>query len=509
METELLEKTTESYCRNCAAEIGHEELFCQYCGVSLDRPSWSSFSDKLADKYKSIQERLSQLTKRPTSPKTNLPKLPPYAPAIGALLVCAIGIPYGVHLIDISYDVMSEDFIYQNAEKTLKANNPAMAAELLLRLNMDRPGKLNRDTMTLLGKTLMMRIDTEIQGKDWTSAMRDLKQMPQECPQYQAALTTIRRLEQNGTTVTQSAIPGAMPVMSAAQPAAAAAAASPAQPAAVAQPAAATTGNAGSTNGSAVATAQAPQPTAAAPPASTTQASAQMAQPATISTSQSNPAKQLKSVQGTGILQKVVANAIGGSAPVQKEKGSLETPQPVALSLAAQQNSNKPGQASQQPTPPFAPPTVAVVQQQKIAAAPATAQPSQPTETQSLIQPGVPIWQSFSHGGKASLQKREPKKKSASSNTVAAQDANANGKEIVNEPTSISASSKTPVGQKSQAGEGAKSYNPSDISRYNELLADYFRQHGSASGKSSDNQGTTSEPPSFQEWVSKGKPGFR
>lgn len=505
METELLEKTTESYCSNCAAVIGHEEPFCQNCGVSLDRPSWSSFSNKLAHGYKSIQERLTQVTKLPTSPKTNPPKLPPYAPAIGVMLACAIGIPYGVHLIDISYDVMSEDFIYQNAEKTLKANNPAMAAELLLRLNMDRPGKLNGNTMTLLGKTLMMRIDTEIQAKDWTSAMKDLKQMPQECPQYQAALTTIRRLEQNGTTTTQAAFPGAMPGMPAAQPVAAAV--SPAQAAAATQTAAAATGNTGSTNSSAATTAQAPQPTQAIPPASTIQASAQMAQPAAISASQSNPAQQLKSIQGTGILQKVVANAMG--APVQKEKSSLQAPQPVTLNLAAQQNSSQPAQASQQPPPPVAPPTVAAVQQQQIAAAPATAQPSQPAETQGLIQPGVPIWQSFSHGGKTPVQKREAKKKSANPNTVAARDANANGKEIVNEPASISTSSKTPAGQKSQAGEGPKSYNPSDISRYNELLADYFRQHGSASKKSSDNQGTTSEPPSFQEWVSKGKPGFR
>jgi hypothetical protein len=65
------------------------------------------------------------------------------------------------------------------------------------------------------------------------------------------------------------------------------------------------------------------------------------------------------------------------------------------------------------------------------------------------------------------------------------------------------------AGPKSRLAVGQKSYNPDDISRYNELLANYFSQHDASSQKSTDKHVGGAEPPSFQEWISKGRPGFR
>jgi hypothetical protein len=533
MDTNLLETTTEKFCSHCAAHLKEDELFCQVCGESVDQQERMSLGEKIAASVRSAQDRLVSML--PKIPKDKLPKLPPYATPIAILFSCAVGIPYGVHLIDISYDVLSEDFIYQNAEKTLKDGSPPMCAELLLRLNLDRPGKLTSKTTTLLGKTLMMRINTEIQSKDWTSAMKDLKQMPKEAPEYQLAQDTIKLLEQNGTTVTQPTLPGAMPVMPTAQQAAGAPAGAPTQAAQTAPPVAPTQ----ATQAAAPATAAQPAQAATAQPAQA--AAAPVQNPATMpnpnagaakasatpvvkavtaaalpapaagptgtptsvdaQATQATAADHLKSVPGTGLLQKIVSNVMGKGGE-KNEKPVIQAPPPVAVSLSAQQNADTAAANSQQTVRTSAPSAVPSSDQESVKkkSSPVTASTSKSSnETPSLIQPGVPIWESFSHGGKVSPSKKDSKRKAI------------DGKENASAAGEGTSATKTAAGtgQKSRGGEGPKSYNPGDISRYNELLADYFRQHGSAPDKSSDNQGTASEPPSFQEWVSKGKQGFR
>jgi hypothetical protein len=199
-------------CPKCEAETGFEDSFCQDCGQNLlcedaaieyRAPAlWESShareyesTDSLG--YYSTLEPLAQPKKSwfsiDLSPNAAKPVV--QLPVIVFVLALLFAAPFGVIAVANSYDSMSEHFICDHARQALAKGNALEAVEDMQRLYMDRSGKLQKESLSLLAQALIARSDTYVQKGSLPSAMKDLRDVPPELPESATAAAKLKDLE--------------------------------------------------------------------------------------------------------------------------------------------------------------------------------------------------------------------------------------------------------------------------------------------------------------------------
>jgi hypothetical protein len=513
MKLDLIEQPTKN-CNVCAAETDPEDSFCQECGVSLgwDEPEPETLTRKVQQLQGHIAKLFGLIPKLPSL--TGIPKLPTAAPPLIGLAILLVIVPWCVQSIDKSFDSMSEDYIGSAALKALKNHNSTEAAELLLRFHLEHSGKMSVKHLALLGQCLLLRADEAIQSKDYSKGLNYLNKVPSNCPQYAAAQTKIQDLKDHGLTIT-------VPVV-----------ANPPVPAATAAPIVVQEPNmaaAGSKTTNSKAPTSPPSPAGQENPGNTVLNSSAATEP---------PGNE------ETVLQSSTQSKASESANTQN---SLLVPQVVPPNKNSEIQESK-LQSSIPIWQRFSHPTATGKSHTGVSSSGASISTTRSGSASNLAPQGSEGG-GIEGNGSSGISRSDSTPGNASSGTGGNGDVNVadricapspqraapektitenerdkpkasgffiDGKEITHdsrgqEPERILEKGTEPArkGPKSRAVEGQKSYNPDDISRYNELLANYFSQHDASSPKSADKHSNGAEPPSFQEWVIKGKPSFR
>ncbi len=393
-------------------------------------------------------KKLSVLLARiPSIP--GMPKLPTAVPAlIGTALFVGV-VTWCIHNIDTSFDTFSEDYVSSAAQKAFKKHNTTEAAELLLRFHLEHSGKMTTEHLLMLGQFLTMRADEAMQTRDYSTAANYLKKVPADCPQYAAAQTTLRDLNRGLTA-----------------------------PALV-------------------------QPTVVAAPAG-------LALATQIHQDETTNASQTKDGQTLLVVPQVVPQTIQQSRPSEIQESKLQTSIPIWQRFSRGVTTNKSrttvgsggGGASG-----ISSINISGNAGHRISRGNGGGEgksDSEKTDSTSSVSEG----ESESTNSQTAENDRDKPKESGFFIDGKQVSHDSRSQEPEKSPERVAESARI-AGPKSHPAAGQKSYNPEDISRYNELLANYFSQHDASSQKSTDKHVGGAEPPSFQEWISKGRPGFR
>jgi hypothetical protein len=536
MKLDLIEQPTKS-CDVCAAETDPEDAFCQECGVSLSRNELEpeTLTAKISHLQKTLSERLPKMP-----PIPGMPKLPTAVPAFIGLALLAGAVTWCIQRIDTSFDTFSEDYISSAALKALKKHNTTEAAELLLRFHLEHSGKMTAEHLLMLGQYLTMRADEAIQTKDYSTAINYLQKVSNDCPQYTMAQTKLRDLKERGLTVTATV--QSSPVV-AAPPIPVAGNAAPQSPKTRQETA---SSKASDAKAPAVAASKANSITPGAESAPASGASTN--ENTYLNQSQARNPSESKNGQNLSLAPQVMPQ----SRPSDPQESKLRTSVPIwqrfsrgvtiskgRTSVGAGAGGGGGGGSGIVTSSNNAASHISRVsdwtesgnrngggseggsergsERRSERGSERGSETGSARETKSakgtagingtnnsVIHPGL---SSASDRATAENERDKPKVSGffIDGKPVAG---DSRSQELEKSPEKVAETARR-AGPQSHPAGGQKSYNPDDISRYNELLANYFSQHDAASQKSTDKHASGAEPPSFQEWISKGRPGFR
>jgi hypothetical protein len=491
---------------------------------------------------KTFLDRVPKFTSIPGI--TGMPKLPTAVPAFLGLALLAGAVTWCIQRIDTTFDTFSEDYISSAALTAVKKHNTAEAAELLLRFHLEHSGKMTAEHLLMLGQYLSMCAAEALQTKDYSTAITYLEKVSNDCPQYSTAQTQIRYLKEHGLTATA-------PVQSVTLTAAGAAPAASAAPAAPVAPVAAETASVvnqtteEAANSPTSKTAAAASVDLVAPGSESSRAVEFSAnENRQINRSATTNSSELKDGQILLSTPPVVPQVITSDVQETKLQTSVPIWQRFSRGIATSKNRASGGTVSNASTA-----NANAVSRANLKSDDQTRQSVRGNEAGTLIEPEIRgdtgsrgdvggagagatgstgetknfsgatannspgrsvIPPAMTEASARKTTENERDKPKVSGFFIDGKQVTGDSKSLEPEksPEKVTESARR-AGPKSRFSEGQKSYNPDDISRYNELLANYFSQHDASSQKSTDKHGDGAEPPSFQEWISKGKPGFR
>jgi hypothetical protein len=472
----------------------------------------------------------------------------------GAALWCVLS-------IDKSFDSMSEDYISSAALQALKKHNTTEAAELLLRFHLEHSGKMSAEHLSQLGQCLTMRAEEAIQSKEYSTALDYLGKISNDCPQYAGAQAKLKDLKERGLTTTAAPSPAGGAINPANVPIVSPSAA----PALVAgtpcaTPASSTISDKAPDSASGLQQSELSSSNSPANDSATASSWTNDIGADAIKEAGAFPDKIPERKQNSSLLQtKSIAETTAVPPAVTAKDNSatnekLQSTLPIwqrfsrgaaivktrsndiaghsgVMTNSANANINENGidirsgsgggssngvtSSTTNGTKTDNNHSINVTSANSEANRPARATVSGNAELDPAEESNIASTSAIGHGGGTSGSERAPADAERSRAKVSG--FFIDGKEITHD-SRLEESEKNPeiatesgrkAGPKSRQADGQKSYNPDDISRYNELLAAYFGQHDVSSPKPADKHSNGSEPPSFQEWISKGKPGFR
>jgi hypothetical protein len=471
MKLDLIEQLTKN-CDVCSAETDPEDAFCQECGTSLsqEEPEPLTFTAKLLLTQKKLSASLPRITSIP-----GIPKLPTAVPALIGMGLFVGAVTWCIRSIDTSFDTFSEDYVASAAQKAIK---------LLLRFHLEHSGKMSADHLLMLGQFLVMRAAEATETRDYSTAINYLKKVPKDCPQYAAAQTKLRYLKDLGLTVT-----------------------APTSPVVAAPPLPVQTqiNHVDATNATGT---KVDQPSLVAPQVvpevgqqirslDTQENKLQTSIPIWQRFSHGVTANKTRLNVGSGAGNSGSSFSPNAGTHADREstgaEGKINDNDNIIEAGSEGRSVVESESESERVTE-----TVNTSQVKSSAAAASTT-----VTSSALIHPAY-----STSGHQIAENERDKPKVSGFFIDGKAVSPDSRSQEPEKNPEKVTEAARS-AGPKSHPVVGQKSYNPNDISRYNELLANYFSQHDASPQKSTDKHVGGAEPPSFQEWISKGRPGFR